>query len=88
MIFAYANGVQAHYIWVLPHLKHDLNLAQSPHRIDFICERIVDLLNSHTISVSFVDCLPDDAIITPAHLLDHFVFCLHIGTYIVNLLCV
>jgi hypothetical protein len=83
VVFTDADSVQAHDVGVFPHFEHNLNLAKCSHRVNFIRKRVVNLLHSHTISVSFVDRLPNDAVVPFAHLLNHLVLGLDVGTDIV-----
>ena len=86
VVFTDADSVQAHDVGMFSHFEHNLNLAKCPHRVNFICERVVNLLHSHTISISFVDRFPNDAVVPFAHLLNHLVLGLNVGTNIVLLI--
>lgn len=57
--------------------RHNLDLSQSPHRVNLIDEGIVDFLDGYAVTVKLINGLPDCAIVASAHLLYKFVLCLY-----------
>jgi len=57
--------------------RHNLDLAQSSHRVYLIDEGIVYFLDGDAITVKLINGFPDCAIVASAHLLNKFILCLY-----------